>query len=50
MERMTLNAILILLALVLAVIPCRLLYRIDHNLTDTNRNLEKILAALQQKP
>jgi hypothetical protein len=47
---MTFNAILILLAIVLAVIPCRFLYRIDHNLTQTNRNLEQILAALQQKP
>ena len=50
MVRMTLDVILILLAMVLAVIPCRVLYRIDHNLVQTNRNLEQILAALQAKP
>src|ERR1035441_7232744 len=50
MVRMTLDVILILLAMVLAVIPCRVLYRIDHNLAQTNRNLEQILAALQAKP
>jgi hypothetical protein len=42
--------ILILLAVVLSVIPCRLLLRIDRNLTQANRNLEKIESALQAKP
>ena len=50
MVRMTLNVILFLLAVVLSVIPCRLLYRIDRNLTEANRNLKEIAASLQAKP
>jgi hypothetical protein len=47
---MTLDVILFLLAAVLAVIPCRLLLRIDRNLTQANHNLEEISAALHAKP
>ncbi|MGB7763218.1 MAG: hypothetical protein WBL61_25510 [Bryobacteraceae bacterium] len=47
---MTFDVILILLAIVLSVIPCRLLWRIDTNLTQTNRNLEEIVAELKAKP
>jgi len=50
MVRMTFDVILILLAVVLSVIPCRLLLRIDRNLTQANRTLEQIAAALQAKP
>jgi hypothetical protein len=46
---MTFDVIMILLAIVLAVIPCRLLLRIDRNLTQANRNLEQIASALQAK-
>jgi len=42
--------ILILLAIVLSVIPCRLLLRIDRNLTQANRTLEEIASALKAKP
>jgi hypothetical protein len=52
MVRMTpiFYVVLILLAIVVSVIPCRLLLRIDRNLTETNRTLEQIAAALQAKP
>lgn len=46
----TFDVILVLLAIVLSVIPCRLLLRIDRNLTETNRSLEKIASLLQAKP
>jgi len=47
---MLFDTVLFLLAVVLAVIPCRLLWRIDSNLTNANRNLEEIAAALKAKP
>jgi hypothetical protein len=46
---MTYDVILILLAIVLSVIPCRLLLRIDRNLTQANRNLEEIAKGLKPR-
>jgi hypothetical protein len=43
------DVILVLLAVVLSVIPCRLLLRIDRNIAQTNRNLEQIASLLQPK-
>lgn len=51
MVRMTATfyVILILLAIVVSVVPCRLLLRIDRSLTQANRVLEEIASALKAK-